>query len=110
MSSGPADRRATLDRDAAVYDGAASAMPDAALTVRVRCAVAATLIGVVLLLPASVMAAPFGFDDVAAKAKHLADKPFESPKVRVPEWLRKKPYRPWARHPLPRRQDHLARH
>jgi len=31
MSSGQADRDATLDRDAAVYDGAASAMPDAAL-------------------------------------------------------------------------------
>src|SRR5260221_8106006 len=47
------------------------------------------------LLPRPAAAAPFGFDDVAAKAHHLADKPFESPKVRVPEWLGKITYDQW---------------
>src|SRR5689334_16818571 len=37
----------------------------------------------------------FGFDDVAQRARHLADKPFEAPKVQVPEWLGKITYDQW---------------
>jgi glucans biosynthesis protein len=56
---------------------------------------AATLILTLVLLPTAVAAAPFGLDDVAAKARKLADKPFETPKVRVPEWLGKITYDQW---------------
>lgn len=45
--------------------------------------------------PRATSAAPFGFDDVATKARHVAEKPFEEPKVRVPEWLGKITYDQW---------------
>src|SRR5438270_334257 len=40
-------------------------------------------------------AAPFGFDDVAARAHKLAEKQYEAPKVQVPEWLGKITYDQW---------------
>ncbi|MBI3767954.1 MAG: glucan biosynthesis protein [Deltaproteobacteria bacterium] len=47
------------------------------------------------VVPRAGAAATFGFEDVAAKAHHLAVKPFEVPKVRVPEWLGKITYDQW---------------
>jgi glucans biosynthesis protein len=37
----------------------------------------------------------FGFEDVARKAHRLADKRFQTPRVRVPEWLGKISYDQW---------------
>ena len=64
----------------------------AALTARRRWIAAALLLALASLHGARAAAAPFGFDDVAAKAKHLSEKTFEAPKARVPEWLGKITY------------------
>ena len=67
----------------------------AALTARRRWIAAALLLALASLQGARAAAAPFGFDDVAAKAKHLSEKTFEAPKARVPEWLGKITYDQW---------------
>ena len=76
--------------------------PDAVLLPRVRRGArarrrlgVAVLLAGVLVAPGGGAAAPFGFDDVAGKAQHLAEKPFEASKVRVPEWLGKITYDQW---------------
>jgi glucans biosynthesis protein len=55
----------------------------------------ATFLAAVSAAPRASAAAPFDFEDVATKASHLAAKPFEVPKVRVPEWLGKITYDQW---------------
>jgi glucans biosynthesis protein len=57
--------------------------------------IAVTVLAVVVAAAARGHAAAFGFEDVATKARHLAEKPFEAPKVRVPEWLGKITYDQW---------------
>jgi periplasmic glucans biosynthesis protein len=47
----------------------------------------------VAVLPAR--AAPFGLDDVAERARHLAENPFRDAKGRVPDWLLKITYDQW---------------
>src|SRR4051812_8997039 len=78
--------------------------PDAVLYARARCGrrsrrrltgVVAAALAVIAMVPHAADAAPFGLDDVAAKAKHLAEKPFDAPKVRVPDWLGKITYDQW---------------
>ena len=48
-----------------------------------------------LVVSRGAAAAPFGFDDVAARAHKLAEKQYEAPKVQVPEWLGKITYDQW---------------
>jgi len=60
-----------------------------------RIALVAVVLGAALFPPCAGAAATFGLDDVAAKAKRLAEKPFERPKVRVPDWLAKITYDQW---------------
>ncbi len=47
------------------------------------------------ILPGRVEAAPFGFADVATKARQLAASSFEDPRGRVPDWLLEISYDQW---------------
>ena len=73
-------------------------LPRACRAVRVapsRGVLALLSIVAMLVVSRGAAAAPFGFDDVAARARRLAEKQYEAPKVQVPEWLGKITYDQW---------------
>lgn len=56
---------------------------------------AGAFLGIATLLAGNGFAADFGLDDVAARAKKLADSPYREPKGQVPDWLLKLSYDQW---------------
>src|ERR1041385_5629374 len=56
----------------------------------------AVALGLLLTSPAAARAdEAFDFDNVAAKAQHLAQEPYREPKAQVPDWLLKITYDQW---------------